>query len=65
MKLKKKKDYFLYCQHWFSIDVTKILTKKLTLLLSFYFHVMLEHLKTFIQTNFGFKRVLCFAIQNA
>ena len=31
---------------WFSHDVTKIQTKKLSLLLSFYFHVILEHLKT-------------------
>ena len=29
---------------WFSRDVTKIQTKKLSLLLSFYFHVVLEHL---------------------
>ena len=36
-------------------DVTKIQTKKLSLLLSFYFHVVLQHLKTFIQTNFRFK----------
>ena len=36
---------------WFSHDVTKIQTKKLSLLLSFYFHVILEHLKTFIQIN--------------
>ena len=50
---------------WFSHDVTKIQTKKLSLLLSFYFHVILEHLKTFIQTNFRFKTVLCFAIQDA
>ena len=35
---------------WFSNDVTKIQTKKLSLLLSFYFHVILEHLKTFKQT---------------
>ena len=34
---------------------------KLLLLLSFYFHVVLQHLKTFIQTNFLFKRVLHFA----
>ena len=48
-----------------SHDVTKIQTKQLSLLLSFYFHVILEHLKTFIQTNFRFERVLCFAIQDA
>ena len=50
---------------WFSHDVTKIQTKKLSVLLSFYFHVILKHLKTFKQTNFRFKRVLCFAIQDA
>ena len=50
---------------WFSHDVTKIRTKKLSLLLSFYFHVILEHLKRLKQTNFRFKRVLCFAIQDA
>ena len=49
----------------FSHDDTKIPTKNLSLFLSFYFHVILEHLKTFIQTNFRFKRVLCFAIQDA
>ena len=37
-------------------------TKKPSLLLSFYFHVVLQHLKTFKQTNSRFKRVLCFAI---
>ena len=41
-------------------NVTKIQTKKLSLLLSFYFHVVLQHLKTVIQTNFRFKRVLRF-----
>ena len=50
---------------WFSHDVTKIQTKKLSLLLSFYFHVVLQHHKTLIQTNFRFKRVLRFAIQDA
>ena len=50
---------------WFSPDVNKIQTKKLSLLLSFYFHVILEHLKTFIQTNFRFKRVLRFATLDA
>jgi len=51
----------------FSHEVTKIQTTKLSLLLSFYFHVMLEHLKILriIRTNFRFKRVLCFAIQDA
>ena len=41
----------LYSSH----DVTTIQTKKLSLLLSFYFHVMLEHLKTFTQKIFGSK----------
>ena len=31
----------------FSHDVTKIQTKKLSLLLSFYYHVVLQHPKTF------------------
>ena len=48
-----------------SHDVTKIQTKKLSPPPSFYFHVILEHLKIFTQTNFRFKRVLCFAIQDA
>ena len=62
---------FPHCLHalsTFSIlgfHVTKIQTKKLSLLLSFYFHVILEHLKNFMQKNFRFKRVLCFAIQDA
>ena len=38
----------------FSHDVTKIQTKKLSLLL-FYFHVILMHLKAFVQTNFRLK----------
>ena len=50
---------------WFSHDVTKIQTKKLSLLLSFYCHLVLEHLKTFIQTNSQSERVLRFAIQDA
>ena len=51
---------------WFSPDVNKIQTKKLSLLLSFYFHVVFQHLlKTFIQTNFRFKRVLRYATLDA
>ena len=50
---------------WFSHDIAKIQTKKLSLLLSFFFHVILQHLKTFIQTNFRFKRVLRFATLDA
>ena len=47
---------------WFYNDVTtKIQTKNLSLLLSFYYHVVLQHVKTFIQTNVRFKTVLHFA----
>ena len=51
---------------WFSHDVTEIQTKKLSLLLSFHFHVILEHLKTFIQTitNFRFKKGSLFCDQS-
>ena len=54
---------FGMCDSWFSHDVTKIQTKKLSLLLSFYFHLVVEHF--FIQTNSQCKRVLRFAIQDA
>ena len=40
-------------------------TKEVSILLSFYFHVVLQHLKTFIQTNCRFKRVLRFATLDA
>ena len=39
-------------------------TKKLPILLSFYFHEVLQHLKTFIYTNFRFHIVLRFAIED-
>ena len=45
---------------WFSHDVTKIQTTKLSILLRFYFHGVLERLKT----NFRFKGVLGFVIEN-
>ena len=45
----------------FSNDVTKSETKKLLILLSFYFHE--ELLNTFIYTNFRFERVVRFAIE--
>ena len=48
-----------------SRDVTKIKTEKLSILLRFYFHEVLEHLKTFIYTNFQIERVLLFAIEDA
>ena len=47
---------------WFSHDVTKIQTTKLSILLRFYFHGVLGQLKTNFQTNFRFKRVLGFVI---
>ena len=43
---------------WFSHDVTKIQTTKLSILLRFYFHGVLEQLKTNFQTNFRLKTVL-------
>ena len=52
-----------YC--WFSHDVTKIQTTKLSILLRFYFHGILEQLKTNFQTNLFFKRVLGFVIEYA
>ena len=52
-----------YC--WFSHDVTKIQTKKLSILPRFYFHDALEQLKTNFHTNFRFKRVLGFVIEDA
>ena len=62
--LKFKFDLLLsYC--WFSHDVTKIQTTKLSILLRFYFHGVLEQLKTNFQTNFRFRRVLGFVIEYA
>ena len=52
-----------YC--WFSLDVTKIQTKKLSILPRFYFHDVLEQLKTNFHTNSRFKRVLGFVIEYA
>ena len=48
---------------WFSHDVTKIQTKKLSILPRFYFHDVLEQLKTNFHTTFPFKRVLGFVIE--
>ena len=45
-----------YC--WFSHDVTKFQTSELLILLRFYFHDVLEQLKTNIQTNFHSEWVL-------
>ena len=44
---------------------TKIQTTKLSSLLRFYFHGVLEQLKTNFQTNFRFKRVVGFVIEYA
>ena len=49
---------------WFSHDVTKIQTKKLSILPRFYFHNALEQLKANFHTNFRFKRVLGFVIED-
>ena len=48
--------YKLYC--WFSHDVTKIQTTKLSMLLRFYFHVVLEQLRTNVQKIFASKEFL-------
>ena len=48
---------------WFSHDVTKMQTKKLSILPRFYFHDALEQLKTNFHTNFLFKRILGFVIE--
>ena len=53
----------MYC--WFSNDVTRIQATKPSILLRFYFHGVLEQLKTNFQTNFRLKRVLGFVIENA
>ena len=42
----------------------QIQIKKLSLLLLCFFHEVLQHLNTFIYTNFRFERVLRFAIEN-
>ena len=52
-----------YC--WFSHDVTKLQTSELLILLRFYFHDVLEQLKTNIQTNFHSKWVLGLVIDYA
>ena len=46
-------------------DVTKNQTKKLSIVLSFYFHEALKLLNTFMLTNFWFEKVLRFAIPDA
>ena len=53
----------IYC--WFSHDVTKIQTSKLSIEPIFYFHDVLEQRKTNFHTNFRFKRVLGCVIEYA
>lgn len=48
-----------------SYDVMRIHTKELSILLSVYFHEVLQQLNLYIQTNFLFKRVLRFAKEHA
>ena len=50
---------------WFSHDVTKFQTSELLILLRFYFHDVLEQLKTNIQTNFHSEWVLGLVIAYA
>ena len=50
---------------WFSHDVTKLLTKKLSIFLSFHLHEVLKYPTTFIYTTFRFERVIRFAIEDA
>ena len=57
--------YRLRRYYWFSFNVTKIQTTKLSILPRFYFHDVLEQLKTNFHTNFRFKRVPGFVIQDA
>ena len=60
-----EKGEFLLINCWFSYDVTKIQTKKLSILARFCFHNALEQLKTNFHTNFRFKGVLGFVIEYA
>ena len=63
---RAKEAAFLFAANcWFSHDVTKIQTKKPSILPRFYFHDALEQLKTNFPTNFRFKRVFGFVIEYA
>ena len=53
------------CDCWFSHDVTKFQTSELLILLRFYFHGVLEQVKTNIQTNFHSELVLGLVIDYA
>ena len=56
-------NFIVYC--WFSHDVTKFQTSELLILLRFYFHDVLEQLKTNLHTNFHSEWVLCLVIDYA
>ena len=56
---------FLFLLPWFSHDVTKTQTKKLSILPRFYFHGALDQLETNFHANFSFKNVLGFVIECA
>ena len=49
----------------FSHGVNKIQTRRLSILLSFYFHEVLQQLNIFIYKNVRFERVLDFLIEDA
>ena len=49
----------------FSHEVTKFQTTKLSIVLMFYFHDVLEQLKTNVHTNFRFKTVPGFVLEYA
>ena len=51
----ENQQYLLQNSSWFSHDVIKIQTKKLSSLLSFFFHVILEHLESLYKQIFGSK----------
>ena len=61
----KKMSFIPVTNCWFSHDVTKIQTTKLSILQRFYLHDALEQLKTNFHTNFRLKRVLGFVIEYA
>ena len=63
LAFSKLKMTAIYC--WFSHEVTKFQTSELLILLKFYFHDVLEQLKTNIQTNFHSEWVLGLAIDYA
>ena len=48
-----------------AVGRAQVVSSFLSFLLSFYFHEVLQHLKTFIYANFRFQRVLLFAIEDS